>query len=131
MSYTQILVTAEAQYQYSVYHEGTSPTYYEGGYIGKVLISQGQDGYYEDKWSDVYTLKVHVLTGEDVNELLDKIVYDETALICFIKWSNGGSSLIEVNNYTTQDLIFSEDGLKEKSLTGYDDEERYWEIIIP
>lgn len=130
MAYTQISVIADAQYQYSVYHKGTSPTYYEGGYIGKVLISQGQDAYYEEKWSDVYTLTVTVVTGEYINELLNINSYENNTILCLIEWDSGGVSLIEVNNYTYPNKIITEEGLGIIKLTGYDKKNNFWEIDI-
>jgi hypothetical protein len=127
---TQISVIAVAQYQYSVYHKGTPPTYYEGRYLGKSLISQGQDAYYEDKWSDVYTLTVSVFTGEYINELLNNNSYENNTILCLIKWDSGGVSFIKVNNYTYPNKLITEEGLGKIKLTGYDKKNNYWEIDI-
>jgi hypothetical protein len=131
-SFTQNSVVASAQYLYRVYHPGTEPTYYEGSRIGTVMTSQGEQGYYQKKWSKVYTLNFRVFSGKNLNDAFKQSRYNDLAIIFIVEWSNGGFSLIEINNYSFhQGIDFTKVDFKGKSLTGIDDDDRYWEITVP
>jgi len=61
-SFAMTEILCKARYFYQRYNE---PVYYEGSTIGKIPIRKG---YYENVWSNTYTLNVKFFSGFELNE---------------------------------------------------------------
>jgi hypothetical protein len=129
-SLCQQKILCQAQYKYQIYHPGKQATYYEGSRIGRQMITPAVDPYYETAYSTRYNLYISFYSGEYLNELTNSYKYNDNNIISIIEWKNGGASVIKVDNYTTnvKEITNLTKGI---TLTGYDQEQRYWEITIP
>ena len=123
-------ILCQAQYKYQIYHPGKQATYYEGSRTGRQMITPAVDPYYETAYSTRYNLYISFYSGEYLNDLTNSYKYNDNNIISIIEWKNGGASVIKVDNYTTnvKEITNLTKGI---TLTGYDQEQRYWEITIP
>ena len=128
-----VVGTGKVVYEYSIYHEPTPPSYYEGKVIGKTLITYGTDGYYEQKISNTYTLEVCVAGGKELNAATSSSNYSENSIYIIVIWSNGGKSTIKVDNLSSNTGIINQTDITtsgEYFFKGYDDENRLFEISL-
>ena len=131
-------IFCQTRYLYQVYHPPVEPQYWEGSVLGRVPIAgTGRDGYYEDVWSSLYSINVNFFSGFEVNEYYNSIQYDNNAIIAVVKWQNGGRSVVEIENWYTNQKYLTEDEIKYSSngqriyeMNGFDKEGRYWEFYF-
>ncbi len=119
------------RYKYSVYHEPTPPSYYEGKIIGKTIIDYGTAGYYEYKWT--YTTEIVVTGGKELNGLTGTFNYAEKSIYILVIWSNGGETIIEADNLSSNTGIIEKETFKNAGqffYTGFDDDKNYFEITL-
>jgi hypothetical protein len=125
-------INCNAHYLAKVYHP---PTYYEGSTIGRILLTAG---YYEDVWSETYHLTINFYSGYEINEEVNKEGYSNNSIYALINWNNGGHTLITIQKWTTNLKYITKEeveydnaiGTKISKLTGYDFENRYWELFL-
>lgn len=135
--YSMAEITCVARYQYQVYHPPVAPSYYQGSRIGQVPIAgTGQDGYYENKWSNTYNLRVKFYSGYELNQRLNTYG-DDNLIFAVVFWDNGGSTIIAIEDWETElktmtenEIRYTLDGDKITQMSGYDDEGRYWEFYL-
>jgi hypothetical protein len=131
-------IFCKARYLYQIYHPPVPPAYYEGNIIGRIPIAgTGQDAYYENVWSNTYTLNVKFFSGYELNEYYNQNSYNDNAIIAIVSWDDGGYSVITIENWVTnlksiteEEIKYSSNGERISSMIGYDKEGRYWEFYF-
>lgn len=129
------------RYVKKVYHPPIADSYVEGSIIGRVQISgTGREGYYENTWSNTYTINVKFYSGFELNELYGQTGLDDNSIVAMVNWDNGGTSfiLINKNKWITKLKYVNEKEIKYDNATGeripkmdgYDKDGIYWEINL-
>jgi hypothetical protein len=133
-------ITCKARYLHRVFHPPVPPAYTESKTLGRFpLAGTGSDGYYENVWSNTYILNVQFYSGLEFKA--SSVLYsnfEDNAIVALVKWNDGGSSLIVIENWTTklktinQKEVMYDDktGKKIPKITGYDKEGRFWEFYF-
>lgn len=138
--FSSCVIFCNAKYTYKVYHKATPPAYYEGPTIGRVpIFGTERKAYYSTEVSEMYSLNITFASGYEFNEVLNEIKYNPSDIIAIVKWNNGGSSIIVLDNfYTTMNYVNEQEIIFENStkkriyqLNGVDLDGRIWEINIP
>jgi len=130
-SFAMTEILCKARYFYQRYNE---PVYYEGSTIGKIPIRKG---YYENVWSNTYTLNVKFFSGFELNEYYNQQSFNNNSIVALVSWNNGGHSLIIIKDWTTnlkymteKEVKYTSEGEKINLITGYDLENRFWEFYF-
>lgn len=82
-------------------------------------------------WSIFYSVTVRFYSGEEFNELVGKVVYNQEAVIAAIEWADGSASFI-LTRLTCTDKLFTAEAITSnfKSTSGSDLDNRQWEIYF-
>lgn len=129
------------RYVKKIYHPPIPDSYVEGNIIGRQqLFGTGRDGYYENVWSNTYTINVKFYSGYELNELYGQTGLDDNSIVAMVNWDNGGTSfiLINKNKWITKLKYVNEKEIKYDNATGeritkmdgYDKDGIYWEIYL-
>ena len=86
-------------------------------------------------WSNTYTVNVIFYSGSEANQL--GYYYSENAIIALIRWSDGGYTVIQIQRWTTQleviteqELSYDTYGNKIEDISGIDTHETQWAIHL-
>ncbi len=84
-------------------------------------------------WSNTYSVNVIFYSGSEA--IAAGYNYPANAIIALIPWANGGYSVIQIHNYSTQlevmtekEISYDSSGDKIKDITGLDADGRGWAI---
>jgi hypothetical protein len=132
-------LTCSIRYIKKIYHPPVPIAYYEGSLVGRQpLFGSGRDGYYENVWSNTYTINVKFYSGYELNELYGQTGLDDNSIVAMVNWNNGGTSFILINKWVTKLKYINEKEIKYDNATeeritkmdGYDKDGIYWEINL-
>jgi hypothetical protein len=122
-----------------VYHPPIPDSYVETKTLGRQKIfGTGKEGYYENTWSNTYTINVKFYSGYELNELYEQSGLDNNSIVAMVNWDNGGTSIILINKWITKLKYIDEKEIKYNNATGeritkidgYDKDGIYWEINL-
>lgn len=126
----------KVRYFHKIYHPAVAPATGYGSEIGTYTIpGTGSDAWYEDVWSNTYTLKVKFFSGYELNDHYNNSAFNDNAIVALVTWDNGGYTFIVIKGWTTSLQVMTEAEVKYNTkgerisyMTGYDNEKRFWEF---
>jgi len=138
-SFGECTICCKIRYLSNIYHPAVSESYYEGSIVGRVPIAgTGSAAYYQKAWSNTYTMNIKFYSGYELNEKYGNSGLDDKSIVAMINWSNGGTSFVLINKWTSTLKYINEKEVKYYNATGesipkidgYDKDGRYWEIYF-
>lgn len=129
-------IHCKTRYYYKKYHKPIPPAYSETQTLGRHPIAgTGRKGYYENKWSNTYSLNVKFYSGYELNKFYNSSSYNNNSIVAIVSWTNGGQSFIVMKRWftnlkvmTENEIKFNTNGERVRKMTGYDSKNRLWEF---
>lgn len=127
-----VKVNCRAQY----WKPPKAQVYNAGNYNG---VDFNYYGSTNGEWSNVYTIAINFYTGKECNNSLGYSKYSDNSIVGLISWDNGGTSVITLSGYTTDEDALTVDSMTEfinnlypnlYTVIGYDQHNTEWQITL-
>src|SRR4051812_46343851 len=105
LTHAECTILCRVKYYHKIYHEATPNATMKTETLGtQPIFGTGRDAYYEDVWSNTYTLNVSFYSGYEFNDTRFEI----NDIIAIVKWNGGGYSTIKIEGWSTDTKYITE-----------------------